>query len=130
MTTDFASISTGTKGAYALAIDKFRYDGSQLCLPSSPQHWGLSRSGEIISKPLEPEIALDDNRKQVAEIKPIPRINVASDKSFESVLQKGLPVVMEGVDLGPCASKWTLEYLTEKIGKDRNVRVFSSTTHS
>lgn len=120
--TDFAIEFEGTKGTYTLAVDSTRHEGSQPCPSLPPRRWEFSRSGEIVTKPLEPAYALDDNRKQPSEIKPIPRISVASKESFEDVLQKCLPIVIEGVDLGPCRNNWTLKYLTAQIGKDRKVR--------
>ncbi|ROW06585.1 hypothetical protein VMCG_04459 [Cytospora schulzeri] len=108
-----------TKGTYTLAIDNTRHHKSPSCPSPPPQCWEISRSGEIVPKPLDPACKNDGNRQQAAEIKPIPRIKVDSKESFEGVLQKRLPVVMGGVDLGPCRHKWTLRYLTEQIGEDR-----------
>ncbi|KUI73627.1 tRNA wybutosine-synthesizing protein 4 [Cytospora mali] len=113
-----------TKGTYTLAIDN-RYDGSQP-FPSPPRCWELSKSGEIVSRPPGPAPALEDNRDQPAEFKSVPRINVASRELFDNVVQERLPVVMEGMDLGPCRNKWTLEYLKEQIGGDRKVVVHES----
>lgn len=117
--TDWAIKYEGTKGTYTLTIKSTRKDG---CQPLTPRCWELSRSGEVVSKPPEPKIAVNSNRKNPAEILPIPRINLGSKNSFEAILQKGLPVVMEGMDLGPCGKRWTLKYLTEHIGVDRKVR--------
>lgn len=120
--TDFAIEFEGTRGTYTLAVDSTRHERSQPYPSPSPRRWEFSRSGEIVSRPPESAYALDNDQKQPAQIKPIPRIKVASKETFEDIIQKGLPVVMEGVDLGPCRNKWTLKYLTEQIGEDRKVR--------
>lgn len=54
--------------------------------------------------------------------KPLPRIRLQSSSDFERVVQSGSPVILEGLDIGPCTSKWTAEYLKAKIGIEREVR--------
>ena len=46
-------------------------------------------------------------------------LHTASD--FDRVLNQAHPVVISGLDLGPCAEKWSLEYLKSKVGSDRPV---------
>lgn len=118
-----------TRGTYTLAVDSTRHERSQPYPSLSPRRWELSRSGEIVSRPPESAYALDD-KKRPAQIKPIPQVNVASKETFEDIVQRGLPVVMEGVDLGPCCNKWTLKYLTEQIGEDRKIVVHESSVQS
>ena len=57
---------------------------------------------------------------QRTEVRPIPRVNVHSKESFEDIVRKGLPVLIEGLDIGACRSKWTLDYLAKQLG-DRKV---------
>lgn len=59
---------------------------------------------------------------QPTEIKPVPRVHISSKESFEAIVRQGLPVVIEGLDIGACHSKWTLDYLAKQAG-DRQVRV-------
>lgn len=108
---------TGTRGSYTISIDTFRRGSLPRCLPRRTG-WEFSGSGEIESGPLRaPESGLDSQR---TEIRPIPRVCVHSKRSFEDIVRKGLPVLIEGLDIGVCRSKWTLDYLAKQVG-DRRV---------
>jgi tRNA wybutosine-synthesizing protein 4 len=58
-----------------------------------------------------------------ARVTPIPRLKLETANDFLNIVRKGGPVVLEGLDLGSCVSAWTLDYLVDKVGKDRRVRV-------
>ncbi|KAI9717190.1 MAG: tRNA methyltransferase ppm2 [Chrysothrix sp. TS-e1954] len=45
----------------------------------------------------------------------VPRCTIASKKDFESVLRAGKPVILEQLDIGPCAHLWSLDYLRAKV---------------
>jgi tRNA wybutosine-synthesizing protein 4 len=51
----------------------------------------------------------------------VSRMRIASIEQFEQLLQAGQPVILEKSDIGACTSKWTNEYLKEKVGIDREV---------
>lgn len=55
------------------------------------------------------------------EIRQIPRIRIGSSSEFQEVLAKAYPVVIEGLDIGPCTELWSKEYLVDKVGSDRKV---------
>lgn len=71
------------------------------------------------SRDLGPEAGLDQ-----CNTKDVPRIRISSPEDFEKVVQSSSPVVLEGLEIGPCTSKWTAEYLKEQIGADREVSYF------
>jgi tRNA wybutosine-synthesizing protein 4 len=49
----------------------------------------------------------------------IPRLRIKSSNDFDQIFASSKPVTLEGLDIGPCTSLWTLDYLKEKIGPDR-----------
>jgi tRNA wybutosine-synthesizing protein 4 len=51
----------------------------------------------------------------------VPRMKIGSAVRFEHILQSAKPVILEGLDLGPCTELWTPGYLKEKIGTAREV---------
>jgi tRNA wybutosine-synthesizing protein 4 len=52
-----------------------------------------------------------------------PRISLESAEEFEQLVTASKPAVIEGLDIGPCTDLWTLEYLKEKIGAERELVV-------
>ena len=55
---------------------------------------------------------------------PFRSIKVSSQFDFQDVVRSAKPVVIEGLTLGPCYSKWTLSYIREAMTSDRQVRCF------
>lgn len=51
----------------------------------------------------------------------IRRRNISSPSEFKSIMTAGQPVVLEGLNLGPCTESWKDDYLLDKIGRDRSV---------
>lgn len=51
----------------------------------------------------------------------VPRIKINSSNEFHQVLQAGVPVIIEGSNIGSCTTDWTADYLREKIGPGREV---------
>ncbi|SZF05396.1 unnamed protein product [Blumeria hordei] len=59
----------------------------------------------------------------------ISRTKIQSKTHFEEIISVGKPVILEGLDIGSCTSKWTTEYLTCAIGEEREkVIVHEATT--
>jgi tRNA wybutosine-synthesizing protein 4 len=56
-------------------------------------------------------------------ITPITRLNPKSSDDFNQLVAFSKPVVLEGLDIGPCTSLWTLDYLKEKIGLNREFSI-------
>ncbi|MCJ1282951.1 tRNA methyltransferase ppm2 [Xylographa opegraphella] len=52
---------------------------------------------------------------------PVPRERLARAGRFERIVNKSEPVVIEGLGVGPCTTRWTTEYLKRQIGPDRQV---------
>ena len=51
----------------------------------------------------------------------IQRIKIESPEAFGKMLQASKPVILEGIDLGAIKHNWSLDYLADKIGRDRKV---------
>ncbi|MCJ1403549.1 tRNA methyltransferase ppm2 [Xylographa trunciseda] len=54
---------------------------------------------------------------------PVSRERLLRDGRFDRIVLKSEPVVMEGLGLGPCTTRWTAEYLKRQIGPERQVTV-------
>jgi tRNA wybutosine-synthesizing protein 4 len=54
----------------------------------------------------------------------VPRIRITDPIDFQQVMQTSCPVILEDLDVGSCTSKWTMEYLKDHIGADREVTLF------
>ncbi|KAF2708800.1 LCM-domain-containing protein [Pleomassaria siparia CBS 279.74] len=53
----------------------------------------------------------------------IPRLKIQSSEDFTQLLAASKPVILEELDIGPCTELWSLDYLKEKIGPDRELVV-------
>jgi len=55
------------------------------------------------------------------------RVRVTSTEHFDQLVRAAHPVILEQLDIGPCCTKWTTEYLKEKIGIEREIIVHEAT---
>ncbi|PSR79145.1 methyltransferase-like protein [Coniella lustricola] len=85
--------------------------------------WEFSQSGELVQTSQGNVQQMDNNSNQPVEIRAVQRTSIDSRESFAKIMEQGLPVILEGLDLGSCLSKWTLDYLTKAIGETRKVVV-------
>ncbi|KAF7442473.1 O-Methyltransferase polyketide biosynthesis [Pyrenophora tritici-repentis] len=51
----------------------------------------------------------------------ITRVQLKSSDDFASLVAASKPVIIEGLDIGPCTDLWTLDYLKEKLGPQREL---------
>jgi tRNA wybutosine-synthesizing protein 4 len=51
----------------------------------------------------------------------VPRMQLQSTEDFSELLKTSKPAIIENLDLGPCTELWTLDYLKEKLGADREI---------
>ena len=51
------------------------------------------------------------------------RRKINSSAEFSSIMTAGQPVILEGLNLGACTELWKDEYLLQKVGRDRSVRM-------
>ncbi|KAF2690400.1 LCM-domain-containing protein [Lentithecium fluviatile CBS 122367] len=84
---------------------------------------------EEAAKPRNPTSHSKANSKQPAKAKraagpkytAVPRVKLQTPEDFGTMIAALEPAIVEGLDIGPCRELWTLEYLKEKIGADREV---------
>ncbi|KAI1972797.1 tRNA methyltransferase ppm2 [Ophidiomyces ophidiicola] len=53
----------------------------------------------------------------------VARMTISSSQEFRTIVDKGLPVILQGLDFGRCVELWTKEYLQKAVGGDRKVVV-------
>jgi tRNA wybutosine-synthesizing protein 4 len=104
------------KGIYT--IHPWNYD-TQAVRPSVGPEWDYWQTVTITpgNKGVEDGTAEGEPPKCAG----IPRVTLESTEAFEKVLRNGRPVVLDGLQLGPCVTNWNLEYIVEKLGGDRKV---------
>nr|OQO13191.1 hypothetical protein B0A51_17889 [Rachicladosporium sp. CCFEE 5018] len=61
-----------------------------------------------------------------ATLEIVPRIELADEAAFRSILDAGQPIILTSCDVGSCTTKWTSEYLKDGIGHDREIVVHVS----
>ncbi|EUC30052.1 hypothetical protein COCCADRAFT_7829 [Bipolaris zeicola 26-R-13] len=74
-----------------------------------------------------------DGRREKASVKKRPvmaartadiqRSQVSSSDDFARLVASSKPAIITGLDIGPCTDLWTLDYLKEKIGPEREIVV-------
>lgn len=65
-------------------------------------------------------------RLEAREIPKVP-LSDSSDIDFQSYVAAGQPIVFTNAELGPCKDKWTVAYLKEAMGPDRQIVAHCST---
>lgn len=56
----------------------------------------------------------------------IPRISIKSASDFSAIRARAQPIVLDGLDIGPCTDLWTNDYLKAHVGPDRRVAIHDS----
>lgn len=62
-----------------------------------------------------------DKRPALPQGTSVARIRIESAEDFTKVLVASKPVIIENLDIGPCKDLWTLEYLKDKVGHEREI---------
>ncbi len=60
----------------------------------------------------------------------VAKISTGPTADFLEVVKRSQPKILEGLDFGPCRTLWTKEYLSRKIGADRQVVVHEASGRS
>ncbi|KAH8728730.1 hypothetical protein GQ44DRAFT_757142 [Phaeosphaeriaceae sp. PMI808] len=53
----------------------------------------------------------------------VPRVQLETSEDFSLLVTASRPVIIEGIDIGKCTELWTIDYLKEKIGSERELIV-------
>lgn len=106
-------------GAYTIRIPDPLQQDRVLPLPTG---WVHQRTIDIVpGEGILPVARGTRGAGNLATIKSIVRRRLQTAEDFVEVVRGGQPAVLEGLDLGKCVSAWTLDYLVDKVGKDRKV---------
>ncbi len=90
--------------------------------------WYLCCPPEANSLPAPLVSSIDSTDQDLIETptkgnaKSIERVSVASSQAFEAIVTDAKPVILEGLDIGPCTETWTIDYLRDTVGPRRQVR--------
>lgn len=63
-------------------------------------------------------------------LRPISRSTLATADEVRNIAEQAVPRVFESINIGSCLDLWTLDYLKEKIGTEREVIVHHSPSQS
>ncbi|KAF2273578.1 leucine carboxyl methyltransferase 2 [Westerdykella ornata] len=58
----------------------------------------------------------------------VQRVQIQSAEGFSRLVKESKPAIIEKLDLGPCVNLWTLPYLEEKLGADREIVIHDSSS--
>jgi tRNA wybutosine-synthesizing protein 4 len=60
--------------------------------------------------------------------KDVLRVQLQTAEDFAALVAASKPAVIEGLNIGPCTQLWTLEYLQERLGAERELVVHECTS--
>ena len=87
--------------------------------PTKPVSIGFLESPQITNSGSDAVTAI--NRVTKATLTTLPRVRLKSEGDFQEIVRNRKPVILEGLRLGDCLEKWTPEYMTERMGKTKEV---------
>lgn len=67
-----------------------------------------------------------ESQGRQTEVACIRRVKIGSYEEFRGIVDDAKPVILEGLNIGPCVTLWTKEYLKESVGEDRKVLIIGS----
>ncbi|AEO63730.1 uncharacterized protein THITE_2124154 [Thermothielavioides terrestris NRRL 8126] len=109
-------------GVYTLRVPGTGDCGLEVSPAAS--RWAHEKTIDIVPSQPGPPVVLNPlDGASGPTITPIPRLKLETADDFHDVVRAGRPVVLVGLDLGNCISAWTMDYLVEKVGADRKVRL-------
>ncbi|KAF2203196.1 LCM-domain-containing protein [Delitschia confertaspora ATCC 74209] len=90
----------------------------------------LEARGTLQAKPSKRDLIANKGDEIIAKkedmtikTETIPRLRINSAEDFAQIVTASKPVILSGLNLGPCVHTWTPDYLKEKIGADRSLVV-------
>ncbi|EPE07494.1 leucine carboxyl methyltransferase [Ophiostoma piceae UAMH 11346] len=121
----FSMATVWSKGTYTLDMNSNSSSGSK-----NHKSWRLLKTLNVTNEDPDRERAPETSHAGLASVTQIPHVALDSAAHFESILQSGKPVVFQGLNLGDCLEKWTLEFLAIQAGAERKVVVHASSTQA
>lgn len=102
------------------------YDPSQ----SVPQNWGLVNCSSDLATRQKQLPAANGLQLRMPRKKNVARLSIETEADFVKLVKQSEPKVLEGLDYGPCKTRWTREYLLNKIGAEMPVVVHQARSRS
>ncbi|KAL7624451.1 tRNA methyltransferase ppm2 [Parahypoxylon ruwenzoriense] len=113
-------------GCYTL-----RYISENLELKDSLEktgQWDFSRVVEVTEEIERKHTAFSPSSKHAVDMIDIPKLRIGTAAEFLAVLKAGKPVIIEASDLGDCTRTWSLDYIVERLGFNREVVVHEASS--
>ncbi|KAH7116090.1 hypothetical protein B0J11DRAFT_117254 [Dendryphion nanum] len=128
-------------GAVCFSMGSFWNEGClTITKPESVtlQHWSVSVMDSVVKSPrqnLKPTPSKNKGKEKSKEKKragskvaTVSTVQIDSADDFVPLVSASKPVIIQGLDLGPCTECWTLDYLKDKIGADREIVIHESSS--
>jgi tRNA wybutosine-synthesizing protein 4 len=114
----FSFGTSWNKGCYTLqVVDRSGCSEGRSPVEVTKSCWGFMYTAARL-KELHAEVPPSTGANPVFAV---PRVKVGSADDFAQIAQLAKPVIVEGLNLGPCTKLWTSDYLKETIGTYREV---------
>ncbi|PVH80226.1 LCM-domain-containing protein [Cadophora sp. DSE1049] len=112
------------KGSYTVTFPDSNSEHAQGSAKPA-EIWRLIRTvaAEVPTKALETPLSSGP-----VSIASVPKVQLETAADFSRILESSTPVIVEKANIGPCLTKWTTEYLKEKVGIEREVIVHEAST--
>ncbi|KAF2855838.1 Clavaminate synthase-like protein [Plenodomus tracheiphilus IPT5] len=88
------------------------------CLPPHISGAAQATTGETAREKRQGKTKKPTTKISITEIA---RVQVNTGEDFALLVAASKPAIIEGLDIGPCTNIWTLDYLKERIGLDREL---------
>ncbi|CAO2654888.1 Nn.00g116210.m01.CDS01 [Neocucurbitaria sp. VM-36] len=118
-------------GAVCFSMGSFWNESYLTVTPADTQDVGLWRvvqsqisgTAQTKSKPVEGPRKSRGKAKQPMSPRTtkVSRVQLRSAEDFSQLVALSNPAIVEGLNIGPCVDLWTLDYLKEKIGPEREL---------
>jgi tRNA wybutosine-synthesizing protein 4 len=76
---------------------------------------------QTTSKSRQQKASVEKKPATAARTTEIARVRIQSSDDFAKLAASLKPAIIEGLDIGPCTDLWTLDYLKEKLGLEREL---------
>lgn len=118
----FSMGSFWNKGYFSLTPTQLGAQGARLWRMTPRQVHGAAQA-KPTSKPPQKKSSSKASRHVNHRTISIPRVQLQSAEDFSNLVATSKPAIIEGLNLGPCTELWSLPYLKEKIGSERELVV-------
>ncbi|KAF2032598.1 LCM-domain-containing protein [Setomelanomma holmii] len=116
----FSMGSFWNEGYYT--VTKAGMQGARLWRSALPQVNGTAQAKlpDDVKHSRQLSKAAKSQRPRTAEV---PRMRLMSAEDFAQLVATSKPAIVEDINMGPCTDLWTLDYLKDKIGAERELVV-------